>query len=120
VDIYFKGFVFRLYVVIPEWRDREESNRPVLCPPIAVDEFASAHHQAIRHLCSLFPSYSSCVRMVTQWVHTHMLSGYLTVPMIEVLVASVYVGELVAPTTACAGFLRTLNRSVISGCDFLL
>lgn len=79
-------------------------------------EIAPLHHQMIHNVHSRFSSGSYCqaVRMLAYWFSSQLFSGCLTHEALELLTASVFTSaaSALAPTTATAGFLRTLCRLV--------
>jgi len=58
-----------------------------------------------------FPSFSTAVRLLKRWAAAHMLSPHIGPEALELLVAKTYLesGARSAPSSATAGFLRTLD-----------
>ena len=105
--------LLNLLLFVIELGEIVDESRHSLCPPIDDDEFAILHHQAVRSVCSQFPAYAAAVRLMRVWIDSVMLSGHVTVPMIEVLVASVFINttaSLHTPTTPSAAFAQTLFK----------
>jgi U3 small nucleolar RNA-associated protein 22 len=73
---------------------------------------ASRHHATIHGVHTLHPSAGAVVRMAKRWVSSHLLSGLISVEIIELMVANVYTDvdyPVNAPSTVAAGFLRFLR-----------
>ena len=77
-------------------------------------EIAPMHHQMIHNVHSHFSSgtYCQAVRLFAYWLSSQLFSGCLAHEALELLTASVFTSTTSAPTTATAGFLRTLCRLV--------
>jgi U3 small nucleolar RNA-associated protein 22 len=72
---------------------------------------APRHHGAIVTLHHMYPSFASASRLLKRWVSSHLLSAHLPEEMLELIMASVYLdpGAHDVPTTAHAGFIRTID-----------
>lgn len=68
------------------------------------------HTQSIATHCTRFPFLSATIRLVKLWFDRHMLSGHMNDELIELLVVRVFLQPYPwrAPSSAMAGFLRTL------------
>lgn len=73
---------------------------------------ASSHHATIHAVHTLYPSAGHVVRLLSQWLAVHLLSGLIPFEAVELLVAHVYSdpeSPLDAPSTVVAGFMRALR-----------
>lgn len=73
---------------------------------------AASHHATIHGVHTSHPSAGHVVRLVHNWLSTHMLSGLFPFEAIELLVAKVYSDKespLEAPSTVVSGFMRVLH-----------
>ena len=100
VDIFFRGFVYRLRMV----RDQAE----LQAGPAAA---MAAHHNQVRGLHAKFPAYALSVRLLAAWASGHKFSGLLEQEAMELITAFVYTGKqsVYAPTSSFAGFLKALK-----------
>lgn len=76
------------------------------------DDVRQSHHQSVRGVHSLHPSYTASVRLVLLWLGGHFLSGLLSQETVEMIMASVYLSpdRILPPTCPTAGFLQFLKR----------
>ncbi|KAE8375318.1 Nrap protein [Aspergillus bertholletiae] len=67
--------------------------------------------QAIRTLCTRFPSLSPTIRLVKHWFACHLFTGYVNEEVIELVVAKVFTQPYPwdTPSSVMVGFLRTLH-----------
>lgn len=74
-------------------------------------EHAVSHHSSMAPMHHRFPSFSTAVRLLKRWAAAHMLSPHIPPEALELLVARTYLdsGARSAPSSATAGFLRTLD-----------
>jgi U3 small nucleolar RNA-associated protein 22 len=73
---------------------------------------ASSHHATIHGVHTSHPSAGHVVRLLNNWLATHMLSGLVPFEAVELLVAKVYTDNespLDAPSTIVSGFMRVLQ-----------
>jgi U3 small nucleolar RNA-associated protein 22 len=70
-----------------------------------------AHHAAMAPMHHRFPSFSTAVRLLKRWAAAHMLSPHISAEALELLTARTYLdsGARAPPSSAAAGFLRTLD-----------
>lgn len=108
IDIFYRGYLFRLRIVRHEDANKLPTSLQNLLPP----SILSLHHHNIRGVQNQFPSFSNAVRLLSSWASGHLLSGNLPHEALELLTASVYLDPTtrLPPSTSSSGFLRTLRK----------
>jgi U3 small nucleolar RNA-associated protein 22 len=108
IDIFYRGYIFRLRIVRHEDANKLPTSLQNLLPP----SILSLHHHNIRCVQNQFPSFSHAVRLLSSWSSGHLLSGNLPHEALEVLTASVYLDPTtrLPPSTSSSAFLRTLRK----------
>lgn len=88
--------------------------RRLVTPALALHtrrfEHAPSHHASLAPMHHRFPSFSTAVRILKRWAAAHLLSPHLNSETLELIVARTYLdsGARATPSSATAGFLRTL------------
>jgi U3 small nucleolar RNA-associated protein 22 len=119
-ELGYKGYCFRIMVrADPELRMLHGLNHPTREAAVLLQHLtrkhvlAATHHSTIHAVHTLHPSAGAVVRMAKRWVSGHLLSGLISLELIELLVAKVYDDDqdspLGAPGTVSTGFLRFLH-----------
>jgi U3 small nucleolar RNA-associated protein 22 len=118
LDLGYRGYCFRILVrADPEIKMLQGLVSPspmassLLQKLTKVHIVAAKHHSMVHAVHTLHPSSAGVVRMAKRWVANHMLSGLITIEVIELMVAKVYSDDetpLETPSTVTTGFLRFL------------
>ncbi|KAF2827366.1 Nrap protein [Ophiobolus disseminans] len=71
---------------------------------------SSLHSQVLQTLSTRFPALSPSIRLMKRWFASHLLSSHFSPELIELLVIRTFLQPhpWAVPSTATAGFLRTL------------
>ena len=111
IDIIIGGYIFRLIVMTSVERDRVKNFKAsFISRDLKLLTLRQSHHGVIRNLHIRYKTYGNTVRLFYYWLSRSMFSNYLSIEMVELIVASIYLNnsESNIPTTAQNGFRLVL------------
>ena len=111
IDIIIGGHIFRLVVITSVERDRVKNFKAsFINRDLKLLTLRQSHHGAVRNLHIRHKTYGDAVRLFHYWLARSIFSNYLSVEMVELIVASIYLNtpDHNIPTTAQNGFRSVL------------